>query len=202
MSNWKKEYEVEKLNSHQSMYKNEKTGQRAVVEYRKDGSKATYGSLKGESSFDAGHSHYDYKKSTDTQPRTARTGSDESSKGRGFCYLTTACMKFYSKNFDDNCYELTMMRWLRDNIVSDSDKLLYYLLAPKIVENIDLNTEEKREVIYSYIYDNVLIPCIKLIEQGNYMEAYEVYKNSFMSLAQTFTELPKSSGLKLKKYTF
>ena len=34
------------------------------------------------------------------------------------------------------------------------------------------------------------------------MDAYEVYKNSFMSLAQSFTELPKSSGLILKKYTF
>ena len=184
------------------MYQNEKTGQRAVVEYRKDGSKATYGSLKGETTFEPGHSHYDYKKSDDTQPRTARTGSDESSKGRGFCYLTTACMKYYSDNFDDNCYELTMMRWLRDNIVSDSDKLLYYLLAPKIVENIETNPEEKKEKIYSYIYENVLVPCVKFIEQGSYDEAYEIYKNSFLSLAQSFTELPETSGLKLKKYIF
>lgn len=202
MSDWKKEYEVERLNSHQSMYRNEKTGQRAVVEHRNNGSRATYGSLKGESNFEAGHSHYDYKNSTDSQPRTARTGSDESSKGRGFCYLTTACMKFYLDEFDDNCYELTMMRWLRDNIVSDSDKLLYYFLAPQIVENINNNTEETKTIIYSYIYDNVLIPCIELIEQGQYNEAYDVYKNSFMSLVQSFTELPKSSGLKLKKYTF
>ena len=37
------------------------------------------------------------------------------------CYLTTACMKYFKENFDDNCYELTVLRWFRDNFVSAED---------------------------------------------------------------------------------
>ena len=39
-------------------------------------------------------------------------------KSKGGCYLTTACMKHQLEEFDDNCYELFMLRWLRDHIVS------------------------------------------------------------------------------------
>lgn len=33
------------------------------------------------------------------------------------CYLTTACMKHFNKSFNDDCYELTVLRWFRDNFV-------------------------------------------------------------------------------------
>ena len=42
------------------------------------------------------------------------------------CYLTTACMKYFQENFDDNCYELTVLRWFRDNFVSKEDIEHYY----------------------------------------------------------------------------
>ena len=49
------------------------------------------------------------------------------------CFLTTACMKYFRENFDDNCYELTVLRWFRDNFVSKEDKEHYYEVAPIII---------------------------------------------------------------------
>ncbi len=44
-------------------------------------------------------------------------------------------MKCFQEKFDDNCYELTALRWFRDNFVSK---------------------EEKSDIIYDYIYDNIV----------------------------------------------
>ena len=46
-------------------------------------------------------------------------------------------MKYFQENFDDNCYELTVLRWFRDNFVSKEDKEHYYEIAPIIVETIN-----------------------------------------------------------------
>ena len=34
-------------------------------------------------------------------------------------------MKYFQENFDDNCYELTVLRWFRDNFVSKEDDKVY-----------------------------------------------------------------------------
>jgi len=62
--------------------------------------------------------------------------ADKSSKSSTdtSCYLTTACMKHFLDDFDDNCYELTVFRWFRDNFVSKEDIEHYYNIAPKIVD--------------------------------------------------------------------
>lgn len=113
------------------------------------------------------------------------------------CYLTTACMKNFKENFDDNCYELTLLRWFRDNFVSNEDIKHYYEVAPIIVENI--NKEEKSNIIYDYIYDNVVDYCVEQIKQGNYNKAYSRYKNSVLSLEEQFAKLPLTKG-KVKKF--
>ena len=59
-------------------------------------------------------------------------------------------MKYFQENFDDNCYELTVLRWFRDNFVSKEDIKHYYEIAPVIVEAI--NQEEKNDIIYDYIF--------------------------------------------------
>lgn len=100
------------------------------------------------------------------------------------CFLTTACMKYFQENFDDNCYELIVLRWFRDNFVSKEDKEHYYEVAPVIVETI--NKEEKSGIIYDYIYDNIVDYCVKQIEQGNYDKAYSRYKNSVLILEEQF----------------
>ncbi len=102
------------------------------------------------------------------------------------CYLTTACMKYFKENFDDNCYELTVLRWFRDNFVSKEDIKHYYEVAPIIVESI--NTEEKSNIIYDYIYDNIVDYCVEQIELGNYDKAYSRYKNSVLILEEQFAK--------------
>ena len=115
---------------------------------------------------------------------TKINGEKESSSGG--CYLTSACMKYFQDKFDDNCYELTVLRWFRDNFVSKEDIEHYYEVAPIIVEVI--NKEEKNELIYNYIYDNIVDYCVEQIEQGNYENAYSRYKNSILILEEQFAK--------------
>lgn len=45
---------------------------------------------------------------------------DERTSSSGGCFLTSACVK--SKGLPDNCYELTRLRWFRDNILAKTDR--------------------------------------------------------------------------------
>lgn len=96
------------------------------------------------------------------------------------CYLTTSCRRHFYENFDDNCYELIVIRWFRDNFVSQEDIKYYYKIVPIFVETI--SKEEKRDIIYNYIYDDIVDYCVEQIEQGNYVQAYNRYKNSLLIL--------------------
>lgn len=93
-------------------------------------------------------------------------------------------MKYFKKDFDDNCYELTVLRWFRDNFVLEKDIQHYYEVAPIIVENI--NKEKNSSLIYDYIFDNIVDYCVEQIEQGNYENAYSRYKNSVLILESEF----------------
>ena len=128
---------------------------------------------------DAVHVNINYDKESWTSTTHGPDKSD-TRPGSGGCYLTSACMKYFQEKFDDNCYELTVLRWFRDNFVSKEDIEHYYEVAPIIVENI--NKEEKANIIYDYIYDSIVDYCVKQIEQGNYETAYNRYKNSVLIL--------------------
>lgn len=95
-------------------------------------------------------------------------------------------MKYFQEQFDDNCYELRVLRWFRDNFVSKDDINYYYEIAPIIVKGID--SEECKDIIYDYIYENVVYYCVSQIEIGNYVEAYNRYKNSILIFEQTFAK--------------
>ena len=105
------------------------------------------------------------------------------------CYLTTACMKRFQNEFDDNCYELTVLRWFRDNFVQKEDTELYYKVAPTIVENI--NILDDNEQIYNYIYSYIVEACVKAIENGDYDFAYNRYKSSVLALNEQFGKKEK-----------
>lgn len=102
------------------------------------------------------------------------------------CFLTTACMRKFKKNFDDNCHELTKLRWLRDNIISKKDVIHYYEIAPTIVELIDRTSNSNK--IYEYIYNNIITPSVNAVDAGKYEEAYSKYKNGVTSLEEVFIE--------------
>ena len=165
-------------------------GNLTYTSYEKNGSVNRYSD-----NGDGGHSHehwnnkndYDSGKNSDwsrSESNNSKNPSTGEVQSNGGCYLTSACMKHFQEGFDDNCYELTVLRWFRDNFVSKEDIEHYYEVAPVIVETI--NKEEKSGIIYDYIYDNIVDYCVKQIEQGNYDKAYSRYKNSVLILEEQF----------------
>lgn len=111
------------------------------------------------------------------------------------CYLTTACMRFYQNNFNDNCYELNVLRWFRDNFIDITDVEHYYEVAPKIVKKI--NEEQNADIIYDYIYDNIVDYCVVQIEKDNYDLAYSVYKENIL-LFETYYGF-NNKNIRIKK---
>ena len=103
------------------------------------------------------------------------------------CFISTACIR--SKGLPDSCHELETLRWYRDNILVKSkagqkDVTEYYALAPKIVTAIDASSSA--EEVYSGIYNNLIIPCVRLIEQKEYDAAYDLYKTTVDKLKREF----------------
>ena len=60
------------------------------------------------------------------------------------------------------------------------------IINPLQVRFLPSNKEEKSDVIYNYIYDNVVDYCVEQIENGNYEEAYSRYKSSVLTFEEQF----------------
>lgn len=136
------------------------------------------------SSSEAGHKSIHTHINNDGTYSTEDNVNGTTEKSSSGCYLTSACMKHFQELFDDNCYELTVLRWFRDNFVTKEDIKHYYEIASIIVETI--NNEKQKDLIYDYIYDNIVDYCIKQIENGNYIAAYNRYKSSILTLEEHF----------------
>lgn len=134
---------------------------------------------------DAAHINVYYDKQSWTSTTHGPDKSDTENNSGG-CYLTTACINHFHDDFDDNCYELTMLRWFRDNYVSVEDIKHYYEVAPIIVDTI--NNYEESEIIYDFIYDRIVSYCVQQIEQGNYDKVYLRYKDSVLALEEHFAK--------------
>ena len=157
---------------------------------------------------DGGHSHstwnkkddYDYDKEPDWKREESNDSPNPDTgqvQDNGGCYLTTACMHKYKNNFDDNCYELTTLRWFRDKFVSLPDKYHYYKVAPKIVEGIEKTKNKK--LYYNSIYNGVIKPCIRMIENKEYKQAYERYKYTVKLLENKFVNNTKNIDIGLEE---
>lgn len=132
---------------------------------------------------DHGSIHINYD--SDTGKGTiVDTTSGEKETTDTSCYLTTACMKNLKDNFDEQCYQLDILRWFMDKFVSQEDKEHYYEIAPVIVDGIEKSNS--KDSVYKYIYDNVVLYCVRKIEEENFDEAYNRYKNSILALEEQF----------------
>ena len=100
------------------------------------------------------------------------------------CYLTSACMQHFAQQFNDKCYELQLLRWFRDNFVSEEDIAHYYETAPLIVGEI--NSLPNSNEIYDKIYYHVIDVCVKAIEKSEYAVAYQRYKESILQLEEAY----------------
>jgi hypothetical protein len=92
------------------------------------------------------------------------------------CYLTTACVAVM--NLPDDCFELTMMRRLRDAYVvklPDGEKVIadYYACAPVIVDVIE--SRDDADEIFVNIHRLYIVPCAWLVQAGKMEAAYALY---------------------------
>ena len=103
------------------------------------------------------------------------------------CFLTTACTA--ARNLSDDCYELQTLRKYRDTYLKSFPEGKtavddYYEIAPRIVTAIDALPESNG--IWENIYNDLVLPCIKLIEAGKDDETYEFYRNYTLALADKY----------------
>ncbi len=100
------------------------------------------------------------------------------SSGGGGCFLTSACVE--AKGLSDDCHELTVLRRFREEYLrplpeGEAEIAEYYDVAPKIVAAI--KERENCLSIFSDIYDSLVIPCVGLIEQGDYSATHKKYRS-------------------------
>lgn len=117
-------------------------------------------------------------------PRYRAKSSGGSSSG---CFLTSACVE--AKGLADDCRELTVLRAFRDNYMKsteagNADICRYYHIAPTIVENIKKRPNALE--IFEKIYDDLVIPCVDLIDNSKNEEAYQKYKCYVETLAKQY----------------
>jgi formylglycine-generating enzyme required for sulfatase activity len=108
-------------------------------------------------------------------------------KKKGGCFITTAVCNNSGK--PDDCYELTSFRQFRDGWLAkqpDGKELIdeYYKIAPLIVENI--NKSEKKESIYTAIWERCLLNCLRLIEEKQFHECKKEYMRMVDELKSVF----------------
>lgn len=102
---------------------------------------------------------------------------DRNRIGSGGCYITTAVCAYLGKA--DDCYELTTLRWFRDEWLSgqpggEASIRKYYETAPKVVDALDAHDE--RNEIYMRIWQDCIRPCIRMIEEGDYESCRVLYE--------------------------
>ena len=93
------------------------------------------------------------------------------------CFLTSACVE--AKGLPDDCYELRTLRKFRDEYLAKQkcgkcEIAHYYRVAPIIVEEIKKSSNAM--AIFEKIYAELVIPCVKLIEDGDYVGAHNKYR--------------------------
>lgn len=105
----------------------------------------------------------------------------------GGCYLTSACVE--AKGLPDDCHELTALRKFRDEYVAKCERgkediAHYYAAAPKVVDRI--NKKENAKSIWEEVYNSMVLPCVKLIDESCFDEAYKLYKAKSMKLEAAY----------------
>lgn len=124
--------------------------------------------------------------------RDESDGHDNPESVETGCFLTSACMRMYKQNFNDDCYELIMLRGLRDFYCTKEEIAEYYEIAPKIVSKIE--KEPNKQAIYKFIYQNMVSPSVEAIEMREYSKAHNIYKTYVKALKKSFLNIDKTKA--------
>lgn len=105
------------------------------------------------------------------------------SEDKGLCFITSACMK--AARLPDDCHELETLRRFREDYVAKvpgGEELIaeYRSTAPAVVRAIDQHPDGKQ--LYGQIYDEMVRPCVALIESGAGQAALDLYRDNFVRL--------------------
>ena len=103
------------------------------------------------------------------------------------CFLTSACVE--AKGLPDDCYELTTLRKFRDEYLAkqecgECEIAHYYHMAPAIVERI--KASEDSTAVFERIYDELVTPCIRMIEDANSSGAHKHYRDYVAKLEKQY----------------
>ena len=103
------------------------------------------------------------------------------------CFLTSACVE--AKGLPDDCYELTTLRKFRDEFLAKQECGKceiehYYHVAPAIVDRI--NASKDSIAVFERIYDELVVPCIKMIEGSNFFGAHMHYRDYVVKLEKQY----------------
>lgn len=99
------------------------------------------------------------------------------------CFLTSACVE--ARGLADDCEELTILRAFRDGYMRNlpngqKDICEYYHVAPAIVEKIHALPNAKE--IFDGLYNDLVAPCVVLIQNKYNGAAYTLYKSKVQEL--------------------
>lgn len=105
----------------------------------------------------------------------------------GACFLTSACTE--AKGLPDDCDELTTLRRFRDSYLKNRDNgeadiKEYYEKAPIIVSAI--KARENSQELFERIYEELVLPCVKMIKGGDHEGAYKTYKEYVIGLERQY----------------
>lgn len=103
------------------------------------------------------------------------------------CYLTSACVD--AMGLLDDCLELTTLRDFRDNWLAhqpggQEEIKRYYEVAPAIVAAV--HAKENAKEIFTAIYNELVLPCVALIQDDRMDEAWKLYRDTTERLKGTY----------------
>ena len=101
----------------------------------------------------------------------------------GGCYLTSACVE--ARGLPDDCMELQTLRdfrdnWLKQQPCGQDEVAEYYATAPRIVDKINSLSNSKE--IWGELYTTLVLPCVKLIKDGELEAAHKKYRKTAREL--------------------
>ncbi len=103
------------------------------------------------------------------------------------CFLTSACVE--SMALPDDCHELTVLRSFRDTYLTaqpggPQEICEYYHIAPKIVAKI--NALPNAREVWMRLYQELILPCVRWIEEGNNRQAHSAYRSAVEQLKNIY----------------
>lgn len=126
--------------------------------------------------------YYKYCRNYDYSDCPIYKGQDSSG-----CFLTSACVE--AKGLPDDCSELSVLRHFRDSYLAGiaGEKLKSVnitMLPPTIVSNIRKLPDSLK--IIEKIYEELVLPCVKMINEGRNEDAHTLYRAYTLLLKEQY----------------